>query len=228
MKKRFLCLFLSFSLFSTQAAKADLFGGDIVILTQILAQAVQQLVQLKAILQNGGDTLGLLRDINKGINDSLGLIKTVSPYVNPGIFGDLKSAQDVMKKFTDIYGIVVDSPNAKAQSSVDQSVAEAVAMNSSIHDYTKQIDQIGEDIKTFSHAVSPGGAQKLTAESLGVVIHVLTQSLRAQGTLLKLQAQSVALANKQEKDYAAQSLATAGTLSNVMQKNDSQFQRPRF
>jgi hypothetical protein len=228
MKKRFLCLVLSFSLFSTQSAKADLFGGDVVILAQILAQAVQQLVQLKAILQNGGDTLGLLRDINKGINDSLGLMKTVSPYVNPGIFGDLKNAQDVLKKFTDIYGIVVDSPNAKAQSSVDQSVAEAVAMNSSIHDYTKQIDQIGEDIKTFSHAVSPGGAQKLTAESLGVVIHVLTQSLRAQGTLLKLQAQSVALANKQEKDYAAQSLATAGVLSNVMQKNDSQFQRPRF
>ncbi len=155
-------------------------------------------------------------------------MRTISPYVSPGVYGDLKKVEDVLKKFTDIYGIVVDSPDAKAQSSVDQSIAEAVTMNNSIHDYTKQIDQIGEDIKSFSHSVSPGGAQKLTAQSLGVVIHVLNQGLRAQGTLLKLQAQSIALSNKREKDYSAQYLQTAGVLSTVMQKNESQFERPRF
>ncbi len=228
MKKRLICIILSITIGSTNIARADLFGGDVAVLVQILAQSIQQLAQLKAILQNGSDTLGLLRDINRGINDSLNLIRTVSPYVSPGVYGDLKKVEDVLRKFSDIYGIVVDSPDAKAQSSVDQSVAEAVALNSTIYDYTKQIDQIGEDIKSFSHSVSPGGAQKLTAQSLGVVIHVLTQSLRAQGTLLKLQAQSVALTNKHEKDSSAQYLSAAGTLTKVMQSNESQFQRPRF
>ncbi len=228
MKKKIICILLTVFIGGTNVARADLFGGDLVILSQILAQAIQQLVQLKSILQNGSDTLGLLQDINRGINDSLGLMRTISPYVSPGVYGDLKKVEDVLKKFTDIYGIVVDSPDAKAQSSVDQSIAEAVTMNNSIHDYTKQIDQIGEDIKSFSHSVSPGGAQKLTAQSLGVVIHVLNQGLRAQGTLLKLQAQSIALSNKREKDYSAQYLQTAGVLSTVMQKNDSQFERPRF
>lgn len=228
MKKKIICIFLTVFIGSTNVARADLFGGDVAVLVQILAQAIQQLAQLKAILDNGKDTLGLLQDINRGINDSLGLMRTISPYVSPGAYGDLKKVEDVLRKFTDIYGIVVDSPDAKAQSSVDQSIAEAVTMNSSIHDYTKQIDQIGEDIKSFSHSVSPGGAQKLTAESLGVVIHVLNQGLRAQGILLKLQAQSAALSNKREKDYSAQYLQTAGVLSNVMQKNDSQFERPRF
>lgn len=228
MKKKIICIFLTVSIGTTNVARADLFGGDVAVLVQILAQAIQQLAQLKALLDNGKDTLGLLQDINRGINDSLGLMRTISPYVSPGVYGDLKKVEDVLRKFSDIYGIVVASPDAKAQASVDQSVAEAVTMNSSIHDYTKQIDQIGEDIKSFSHSVSPGGAQKLTAESLGVVIHVLTQSLRAQGTLLKLQAQSIALTNKHEKDYSAQYLSAAGTLSNVMQRNDSQFERPRF
>lgn len=228
MKKKIICIFLSISIGSTNVARADLFGGDVAVLTQILVQAIEQLVQLKAILQNGNDTLGLLQDINRGINDSLNLIRTISPYVSPGAYGDLKNIEDVLKKFTDIYGIVFDSPDAKAQSSVDQSIAEAVTMNNAIHDYTKQIDQIGEDIKSYSHSVSPGGAQKLTAQSLGVVIHVLNQGLRAQGTLLKLQAQSAALSNKREKDYSAQYLQTAGVLSTVMQKNDSQFERPRF
>lgn len=228
MKKRLICIILSITIGSSNIARADLFGGDVAVLVQILAQAIQQLAQLKAILQNGSDTLGLLRDINRGINDSLSLIRTISPYVSPGVYGDLKKVEDVLRKFSDIYGIVVDSPDAKAQSSVDQSVAEAVALNGAIYDYTKQIDQIGEDIKSFSHSVSPGGAQKLTAQSLGVVIHVLTQSLRAQGTLLKLQAQSIALTNKHEKDSTAQYLSAAGALTKVMQSNESQFQRPRF
>ena len=228
MKKKIIWIFLSMTLAHTNIARADLFGADVAVLTQILAQAIQQLVQLKAILQTGDDTLGLLQDINRGINDSLDLMRTVSPYVSPGVYGDLKKVEDVLKRFSDIYGIVTDSPNAKAQSSVDQSVAEAVALNASIYDYTKQIDQIGEEIKNYSHDVSPGGAQKLTAQSLGVVIHVLTQSLRAQGTLLKLQAQSVALTNKHEKDYSSQFISAAGVLTKAMKSNDSQFERPRF
>lgn len=228
MKKRITCIILSIIIGSTNIARADFWGGDVVVLTQILAQAIQQLAELRNILQNGNDTLGLIRDINRGINDSLGLIRTISPYVSPGVYGDLKKVEDVLRKFTDIYGVVADTPEARAQSSVDQSVAEAVALNSSIYDYTKDIDQIGENIKSFSHSVSPGGAQKLTAESLGVVIHVLTQSLRAQGTLLKLQAQSVALTNKHEKDYSAQYLSVANVLSGVMQTNNPQFQTPRF
>lgn len=228
MIKKIGCICFTILIGNSEVARADFFGGDVAVLTQILAQAIQQLAQLRAIFQNGSDTLGLLQDINRGINDSLRLIRTISPYVSPGVYGDLRNVEAVLRKFTDIYGAVADSPDAQAQSSVDQSVAEAVTMNSAIHDYTRQIDQIGEDIKSFSHSVSPGGAQKLTAESLGVVIHVLTQSLRAQGTLLKLQAQSVALSNKREKDHSAQYLSTAGELSRVMQRSNSQFERPRF
>ena len=226
--KILICLVLSFSIGTGNVAKADIWGGDVVVLTQILAQAIQQLAELQAILHTGGDTLGLLQDINRGINDSLSLMRTINSNSGPGIYGDLKKSEDVLRKFSDIYGTVTDSPDAKAQASVDQSVAEAVALNGSIYDYTQEIDKIGEDIKSYSHSVSPGGAQKLTAESLGVVIHVLTQTLRAQATLMKLQAQSVALTNKHEKDYTAQYLSTTGALSSVMQSNDSQFQTPRF
>ena len=64
-------------------------------------------------------------------------------------------------------------------------------MNNSIYDYTAQLDKIGEEIKQYSHAVSPGGAQKLTAQSLGVVVHVMNEQLRATATGLKMQAQTI-------------------------------------
>src|ERR1017187_2379118 len=96
MKRRFLAGFLSLALIFSplQAAKADLFGGDVAVLVQILYQAIQQLIQLRAILNTGSDTLGLLQDINRGINDSLGLLRTVGVNVDPGLYGDLTNAQD--------------------------------------------------------------------------------------------------------------------------------------
>ena len=67
-----------------------------------------------------------MREINRGINDFLNLIRTISPYVNPGQYGELKKVEDVLRKFGAAYGTVVDSPNALAQQSVDNAVAEAV------------------------------------------------------------------------------------------------------
>lgn len=85
-------------------------------------------------------------------------------------------------------------------------------MNNAIFDYTREIDKTGEEIKSYSHAVSPGGAAKLTAQSVGVMLHVMNQQLRAQGTMLNLQAQSLAQENKREKDHTAEYLKSAGSI----------------
>jgi len=228
MKKQILAIALTICLFVPSVGYCDLFGADVGVLMQILSENIQQLVQLESILQNGHGNLSLLREINRGINDSLSLIRTISPYVSPGQYGELKNVQDVLQKFGIIFGTVVDSPDAASQQSVDTAVAEAITMNSAIFDYTKQTDEIGEQIKSYSHSVSPGGAAKLTAESLGVLLHVMDQQLRAQGILLKLQAQGLAQANKREKDHTAEFLRSAGDVSAALQASDPKFQSPRF
>lgn len=228
MKRAMAIVFAVFVLAAPPRAHADTFGADVAVLMKILAENIKQLIELENIVKSGNDSLALMREINRGINDSLKLMRTISPYIQPGAFSDLKSAQDVLRKFNEIYGSPVESPDRQAQSSVDQSIAEAVAMNSAIYDYTKEIDRIGEEIKSYSHSVSPGGAQKLTAESLGVMIHILDQQLRAQGTLLKLNAQGLAQANKREKDYTAEYLKASNRLTNAMQSASPKFERPRF
>ena len=228
MKRRFLSLVIALSLLIPSMGHADLFGADVGVLMQILAEDIQQLIQLEGILKNNQENLDLLRDINRGINDSLAMIRTISPYINPGQYGELKKVQDVLQKFGIVFGTVVNSPDAPAQRSVDTAVAEAVTMNSAIFDYTKQTDEIGEQIKSFSHSVSPGGAAKLTAESLGVILHVMNQQLRAQGVLLNLQAQSLAQTNKREKDHTAQFLQSAGDISEALENSNPTFERPRF
>ena len=205
-----------------------MFGGDLVFLAQILANAIKQYIELKNILENGRDQLDLIRQINQGVNDSLKLAQTINPNIDPGIYKDWQNVSDGLNKLQSIYGIVTNSPDSKVYSDTDQNVAEAVTLNNDIYKYTQNIDQLGEVIKDYSHDVSPGGAQKLTAQTLGVMLQVMNQSLRTQATGLKLQAQTMAVQNKKEKDSTKEYLETANTLRVAMKNEKVQFVAPRF
>lgn len=226
--KKFVAICMSLLLLSTQPARADLWGGDVAVLVQILANALQQLAQLKQILDTGKSNLELIREINRGINDSLNMVRTVYPDIDPGIYKDWQSVQDAVNKLETIYGIASPSLNQRVYRDTDQNVAEAVQLNNSIYEYTKQIDEIGEAIKQVSHDVSPGGAQKLTAQTLGVMLHVMNQNLRTQATGLKLQAQSMALQNKKDKDSTREFLSNSETLRVAMKNEKVEFKAPRF
>ncbi|MBI4404096.1 MAG: hypothetical protein HY537_08045 [Deltaproteobacteria bacterium] len=60
MKK--LVIIVSLLFLSPNIARADLFGGDVAVLTQILAQAVMQLAKLKEILGTAEQNIGLIRE----------------------------------------------------------------------------------------------------------------------------------------------------------------------
>ncbi len=226
MKRTFLILILFFS--SIPYSRADLFGGDVAVLVQILANSIQQLAQLRQILGTGQDSLDLMRDINRGINDSLNLLRTVKPDIDPGIYRDWEKAQDALEELEKLYGIVVDSRDKNVQKDADRSVAEAISLNNSIYAYTKQIDEIGEAIKEQSHYVSPGGAAKLTAQSLGVMLHIQNENLRAQATGLKLQAQALAIQNRKDKEHTRKIVETADGLKAALASQKPRFLLPKF
>ncbi|MGZ6311244.1 MAG: hypothetical protein ACXWOH_11460 [Bdellovibrionota bacterium] len=218
-------LFLSFP----STVRADIWGGDVAVLVQILANAYQQLTQLQSILGAGKDTLGIIRDINRGINDSLNLLGTIAPNAGPGVYGGLAKSDDALRALQQLYGIAVpSSQEAPMQSTTDQTVAEAIAQNNSIYTYTNTIDPIGESIKSSSHSTSPGGAAKLTAESLGVMLNVMNESLRAQATGLKLQAQSLEVENKKDKDMTRHMISDTESLKSAMKSDPADFSTPRF
>jgi hypothetical protein len=227
VKRLFLVLIIFANLTFVSTAKADLFGADVGVLTSILAEAIQQLSTLQSIVGTGQDTLGLMRDIHKGINDSLDLLKTINP-ADPGTYADWLRAYDAVRKLKQIYGESVDSPEAGIQNDADQSVAEAIALNNSIYQQAEQTDQIGEQVKDYSHTTSPDGAQKLTAQTLGVMIHVLNSSARAQATGLKLQAQTLAIQNRKDKEMTKYLLGTSASLGQAFANQKTGFEVPRF
>jgi len=229
IKSRSLSAVMAACIVVSAEARADIWGGDVVVLGQILTQTIQQLAQLKQIVGTGQDSLGLMRDINRGISDSLVLMRTTGPGgSDPGIYRDWNSPESALRQLQAIYGGRVSSKDSRTQQDADQSVAEAVARGNALYRYTGDVDQVGERVKSDSHSVSPGGAQKLTAETLGVILNVLNESLRTQATGLKLQAQMLALSNKREKDETKFSIDTSDALASAMKSHTARFEIPRF
>jgi predicted methyltransferase len=83
-------------------------------------------------------------------------------------------------------------------------------------------------IKDESHRVSPGGASKLTAQSLGVMLNLQNEMLRTQATGLKLQAQSLVIQNKKDKDRTRQMVDSADKLNAALAGQSPKFELPRF
>lgn len=211
-----------------RVARADLFGGDVAVLTQILAQAIMQLQQLRQLFGTARENLELIEEINRGINDSLNILRTIDPNIDPGIYKDWTNAAEAIRRLQAIYGGVGTTPDAQAQKDTDQGVAEAITFSNSLYNYTRDFDEISEQIKSASHAVSPGGAQKLTAQTLGLVIQVLNQNLRAQAVTMKVAGLALANENKRNKDESERFLDANRALSGAMKKKKVQFVAPRF
>ena len=229
MKRFLLTLTFAGGIFVSGApARADIWGGDVAVLIEILANAVRQLAELRGLLNSASSQLDLIRQINRGINDSLQLIRTAYPNIDPGIYKEWDKVNRALQGVATVYGAVPSSADTRVQTDADQSVAEAISLNNQVYDYTRKIDDIGDRIKDFSHSVSPGGAAKLSAEGIGVLLTVMNQSLRTQATGLKLQAQSLAIENRREKESTRFLLGTSDALGSAMQSLKPTFQVPRF
>jgi hypothetical protein len=195
-------------------ARADLFGGDVVVLTQILAQSLQQLSQLKQLLSTGSENLALLKEVNRGLRDGLNTIQMLEPKFNPGLYGDLDTAERVLAVIQDLYGKIPQGAQARLQNSQDRSVAESIAMNGTLYKFADQADRESKRIIEHAAEVNPQGAAKLTAQSVAVLIGVTTQVLRSNSMMLKLMGENMALSNRKGKLESEQFKATYGGLSN--------------
>ncbi len=204
LKKKLATIVICFSLVLPKPAKADLWGGDVAVLIQILAQTIKQLYELRQIVNTGQDSLNLWRDISRGIRDGLRVIQIINPRFNPGLYGSLETSEQVQRAIEDLYGAIPKTSEYRLQEAQDRSVSESIAMNGTLFQYADSVDEESRRIIAHSQSVNPQGAAKLTAQSLAVLIGVTTQLLRTNSMMLKMMGQNMALSNRKEKLQAQQ------------------------
>lgn len=180
-------------------AYADFFGGDLPLLSQIVANTLQQLTKLQTIIGKNQESLDLMRDVNRGIRDAMRIISTMNTTLSPGILSDLQRVEQVLGTIEDLYGRIPKTQSSDLQRTTDISAAEGIQLHNEAFRYADKIDPEAERIKSYAKDVNPLGAQKLSAQALGVVIHVMNQVLRTNAAMLKLQSEQLALQNRREK-----------------------------
>jgi hypothetical protein len=228
VKRILVVLSFCLALFLPTAAHADLFGGDDIILAQILVQAIQTVMQLKQVIETGSDTLDLFRDINSGVKSGLNMIQILNPHFNPGVYGNLNDATGVLRAIEEIYGKTPDGADQDLIRSQDQSVAETISMNRSLYDFADQTDREKDRILFHADQVSPQGAGKLQSQAIAVLISVSTQILRTQSQMLKLMAENMAMTNRKEKFQSQQMRENYEGLSDGFKNLPTSTTLPRF
>lgn len=182
-----------------QPAKADLFGGDVAVLIQILAESIKQYYQLKEIIGQGRDQAEFLRNLNAGIENSIGLLQSF-PVKDEKILADLREFQGAIQTITDVYGKVPKSKEAAMQALHDQTIAESLRMITSFKEYSEKQEENSIMIATQSREASPKGAARMQAETSAQILRSLSQLIRVNTQMLKMQSEQFAMHNKMGKD----------------------------
>lgn len=228
MNRRLLALIVTIGMFGSMPAKADAWGADIPILLEILSNTVSQLYQLMSIVQQGRDTLGLMRQINSGLDDALGVYEQIKNRPDLSLYRDWATVDSAIHNIETIYGKIPQTRLAAMQKNTDTSVGESIALNHSLSESISKFDSAGQDIQAHAQVTSPKGAAKLTAQGVGVTVQVLNESLRAQSSSLKMQAQTLANENSRDKEETRQLKDATDSLSKSFKNHQSSFVTPEF
>lgn len=168
-------------------------------LTQILAENIKQLIQLEQMVQQGRDQADFIRQLNSGIENSIGILQSL-PVKDEKILANLREFQGALKSVNDLYGAVPKSDVAVMQTLHDQTIAESLRMVNTFKDYSEAQEQNSILIAAQSRDASPKGAARMQAETSAEILRSLSQLIRLNTQMLKLQSEQFGMSNKAGKD----------------------------
>jgi hypothetical protein len=186
-------------LFTAGPARADLFGADVAVLGQILAENIKQLIQMEQMVQQGRDQADFLRQLNSGIENSIGILQSL-PVKDEKILGDLREFQGAIRSVTSVYGMIPKSQESVMQTLHDQTIAESLRMVNTFKDYSDTQERNSIVIAAQSREASPKGAVRMQAETSAQILQSLAQLIRLNTQILKLQSEQFGMSNKAGKD----------------------------
>lgn len=111
-----------------------------------------------------------------------------SPFL---IFHGLKRKDVKLAAAAALYGQIPQTNEARLQQTQDQAASESIALNGTLFQFADQADEESRRIMKHAQVVNPGGAAKLTAQSIAVLIGVTTQVLRTNSMMLKMMGQKL-------------------------------------
>jgi hypothetical protein len=183
-------------------SRADFWGADLAYLAQILDENIKHYYQLQEMIQQGRSADQYLHWLNEGIDNSVGLLESL-PIKDEKVLSDLRQFKGALNRVQSVYGQVPKSPEDAMQTLHDQTVAESLRMANDFKDYSVSQEKNSEIIAQQARAASPRGAVRMQAETSAQILNSLSQLIRLDTQILKLQSEQLAMTNKQSKEGVA-------------------------
>lgn len=210
-------LILALSLFlAVPKAKADLWGGDIPLLIQIVANTLQTLMQLQEQTQ-------LLEDSMDGINDQINRIRTISDLIRPDDWEGWKDPKTALERLKSIYYTLPKEYRNEKAEVIERELSRAMNMIAQISNEAQTTFKSGKELEQRGKDVSPGVAQKLTASGVGTLISMEAQTQVIQSHIVSLMSQMIAEANDKESRAIVSKGSMFQNISENIGKDDGKF-----
>lgn len=188
--------------FQSGPARADFFGGDLPLLMQILAENIKHYYQLQQMIGQAKSTEDYLRLVNAGLDNSMGLLNRL-PVKDENILSELRNFKQALGIVESIYGNVPKSKEQTLQLLNDQTVAESMRMANSFKQYSEEQEENSVKIAIQSRQASPKGAARMQAEASAQILGSISQLIRLNTQMLKMQSEQFAMQNKMNKGEVA-------------------------
>lgn len=216
--------------FLISPAKSFAFGDAALMIPYLikqLAEMYKQYAQLQMIVGQGKSNADFLRLINSGMDNIAGLIATL-PIQDEKILSEIRSLQIGTEKLREIYGMIPKSGVAPMQSLHDQTIAESLTMSNRTRDYANGQEANANRAFQMSGTMSPKGAERLSVATQAQILHVLSQLLKIDGQILKLQSEQFAMTNMGSKDSVNHFNKVNSDVKKSLGSIPADFSLPRF
>jgi hypothetical protein len=172
-------------------ARADLWGGDLPLLVQIVSNTLQTLYELQK-------QSGLLEDSMDGIKDRIDRIQTIAKVVEPSSWEQWKDPREALRRLKLIYHTLPPEYRSTKSDAIEDELAKAMNMVSRLAPEAETTFRSGKELERRGADASPGVAAKLTASGVGTLVAMEAQSQVIQSHITSLLAQMLANGNEQE------------------------------
>ena len=214
MKKYFIiALFLMATPFS---ARADLWGGDLPLLAQIVTNTLQTLYQLKQQTE-------MMEDEMDGIKDKIFRIQTISDMVQPSSWDQWKDPREALNRLRIIYHTLPKEYRSAKADEIEDELSKAMNLAARLDPQARTTFQSGKEMERRGADASPGVAEKLTASGTGTLIAMEAQSQMIQTHIMTLLAQSLADSNEKESRAVVSRGAAFSGVSENLGSHDGKF-----
>ena len=167
-------------------ARSDFWGGDLALLSELIVKAVEQIEQLQQVISKAGQTVSILEDMNRGVKEVLRLADTAHVPLPQQVYENARTITRATEESRRIYGEPPGNSSFPAARTHYQSGTEGLFLSQDAFDYSRTLDRNGDRVKQSALSANPSSAARLTAETLGVVVHAISHTNRLQAKSLEI------------------------------------------